>query len=140
MAIETNPVTSGMYTGTAPTRTPKQTMDGEVFMNLLVAQLKYQDPSSPMDTNQMMSQQTQMASLEKLTAMADTSQEQFALTMRMAAMNIVGRDVSYKNADGETVTGAATGADFSETVPTIKVGSTTVDLDKILSIIPTTND
>ena len=41
-----------MYTGEV-TRAPKQAMDSEVFMSLLVTQLRNQDPSSPMDTNQM---------------------------------------------------------------------------------------
>jgi len=126
-----------MSTGTAPAVAPKQEMDSEVFMKLLVAQLRNQDPSSPMDTNEMMAQQTQMASLEQLTNMSNTSSEQFALTMRMAAMNIVGQTVSYTGADGAVLTGSATGASFADSVPTIKVGGANVKLDSILSIDPT---
>jgi flagellar basal-body rod modification protein FlgD len=85
----------------------------------------------------MMSQQTQLASLEQLTNMSNTSGEQFALTMRMAAMNIVGKDVSYTDSDGSIVTGSATGASFANSVPTIKVGNADVNLDSILSIDPT---
>ncbi len=128
---------AGMNTGTTPIAPPKQNMDSEVFMKLLVAQLRNQDPSSPMDTNQMMAQQTQMASLEQLTKMSSTSSEQFALTMRMAAMNIVGKSVSYTAADGSVVSGSATGASFANSVPTIKVGGANVNLDNILSIDPT---
>lgn len=106
-------------------------------MALLVAQLRNQDPSSPMDTNQMMSQQIQLASMEKLTAMADTGQEQFALSMRMAAMGIVGREVSYEDADGTIIEGAADSASFANPVPTISVGGTPVELDRILAILPT---
>ena len=126
-----------MNTGTTATKAPKQTLDSEVFMTLLVAQLRNQDPSSPMDTNQMMSQQTSLASLEQLTGLSNTSSEQFALTMRMAALNIVGREVSYKNADGTVVSGEATGASFAGSVPTITVGDSKVNLDAILSIDPT---
>ncbi len=132
-----DPVTaSGINTGTAPTTPPKQNLDSEVFMALLVAQLRNQDPSSPMDTNEMMSQQTQLASLEQLTGLTNTSQEQFALTMRMAAMGIVGREVSYTNADGTVTTGSATGASFADAVPSLTVGSSTVSLERILSINP----
>ena len=126
-----------MNTGTTATKAPKQTLDSEVFMTLLVAQLRNQDPSSPMDTNQMMSQQTSLASLEQLTGLSNTSSEQFALTMRMAAMNIVGKSVSYTGTDGSVVSGSATGASFANSVPTIKVGGASVNLDKILSIDPT---
>jgi len=127
---------SGINTGTAPTAPPKQTLDSEVFMALLVAQLRNQDPSSPMDTNQMMSQQTQLASLEQLTSMTHTSQEQFGLSMRMAALGIVGREVSYTDADGEVITGSATGASFADAVPSLTVGDSAVSLDRILSINP----
>jgi flagellar basal-body rod modification protein FlgD len=128
--------TSGIYTGTAPTNPPKQNLDSEVFMKLLVAQLRNQDPSSPMDTNEMMSQQTQLASLEQLTGLTNTSQEQFALTMRMAAMGIVGREVSYLDAEGDVITGSATGASFADAVPTVTVGDSAVSLERILSINP----
>jgi flagellar basal-body rod modification protein FlgD len=127
---------SGMYAGTAPTTPPKQNLDSEVFLSLLVAQLRNQDPSSPMDTNEMMAQQTQLASLEQLTNMTSTAQEQFGLTMRMAAMGIVGREVSYIDADGSVLTGSATGASFADAVPSLTVGSSAVSLDRILSINP----
>lgn len=135
MSIEATSA-AGMYTGTSPTKAPKQTMDSEVFMALLVAQLRNQDPSSPMDTNEMMAQQTQMASLEQLTNMSNTSSEQFALTMRMAAMNIIGQDVSYVDANGDVVSGSASAASFANSVPTITVGDSSISLDAILSIDP----
>lgn len=127
----------GLYAGQMPTRAPKQTLDSEVFMTLLVAQLRNQDPSSPMDTNQMMSQQTALASLEQITNVGEVSREQFALTMRMAALNMVGQDVSYTNADGEVVSGVATGASFANEVPSITVGDAKVALDHILSVART---
>ena len=136
MSIEPT-AAAGIYSGQKPATPPKQTMDSEVFMALLVAQLRNQDPSSPMDTNQMMAQQTSLASLEQLTSMTNTSQEQFALTMRMAAMNMVGREVSYSDADGAIVTGSATGASFVNAVPSLTVGGKNVDLDHIVSILPT---
>ncbi|MFP5359146.1 MAG: flagellar hook assembly protein FlgD [Actinomycetes bacterium] len=136
MSIEVT-AAGGISTGATPAAAPRQTMDSEVFMALLVAQLRYQDPSAPMDTNEMMSQQTQMASMEQLVALTETSQEQFGLSMRVAAMQLVGREVSYTDAEGETVTGVASSASFATAVPTLKVGDADIDLDKILSINPT---
>ena len=84
MAIDPIAATGGLYS-TAPTRAPKQTLDGEAFMSLLVTQLRNQDPSSPMDTNQMISQTTQLATMERLTELAGTNKEDFSLQMRTAA-------------------------------------------------------
>ncbi len=125
---------SGLYSGQTPTRAPKQTLDSEVFMTLLVAQLRNQDPSSPMDTNEMMSQQTALASLEQVTNMNEVSQEQFALTMRMAALGIVGQQVSYTATDGTVISGTASAASFAASVPSITIDGESVALDKILSV------
>jgi len=130
----TTPTAAGMYAGQMPARAPKQELDSEVFMTLLVAQLRNQDPSSPMDTNEMMAQQTSLASLEQITNVGEVSREQFALTMRMAALNLVGQDVSYLDADGEVVSGIASGASFANEVPTITVGDVDIALDHILSV------
>jgi flagellar basal-body rod modification protein FlgD len=132
--IDSTTFTAGIQTGSTPAAAPKQEMDSEVFMALLVAQLRNQDPSSPMDTTEMMAQQTQLASMEKLTEISEVSQEQFALSMRMAAMGLVGREVSYVGEDGSAVAGHAASASFASAVPTIAVDGEDIDLDRILSI------
>ena len=76
----------------------------------------------------------QMAQMEQTVAQTETIQEQFALTMRMAAMGVVGQQVSYYDADGTVVTGEALSASFAASVPSIKVGDTDVALDSILSV------
>lgn len=113
---------------------PKQTMNSEVFMSLLVAQLRNQDPSSPMDTNQMIAQTTQLAMMEKLTDMSATSNESFSLQMRMAAAGLVGKEVSYKNEKGDSVTGIATGVSFAGAVPMVSVGGKDIPLDVISGV------
>ena len=105
MPVDAVAATSGgMYTS-APERAPKQTMDSEVFMSLLVTQLRNQDPSSPMDTNQMIAQTTQLAMMEQLTTLATTNEENFSLQMRTAAATLLGQEVSYTDSDGQAVTG-----------------------------------
>ena len=112
-----------------------QTMDSEVFMKLLVTQLRNQDPSSPMDTNQMISQQTQLAMMEQITNQTTTANEGFSLQMRMAAANLVGKQVTYNDAaSGTAVTGTATAVSYAASVPTVTVGGKEVDLDVISGI------
>ncbi|WJX99477.1 flagellar hook assembly protein FlgD [Curtobacterium sp. SP.BCp] len=116
-----------------------QTMDSEVFMKLLVTQLRNQDPSSPMDTNQMISQQTQLAMMEQITNQTTTANENFSLQMRIAAANLVGKQVSYTDAtSGKSITGTATAVSYAESVPTVTVDGKEVDLD-VISGIKTTS-
>lgn len=134
-ALATNAAApTGMYSSTSTTRTPTQSMDSEVFMSLLVTQLQNQDPSSPMDTNEMIAQTTQLAMMEKLTEMATASQEGFSLQMRTSAAALVGQTVSYSNADGLEITGLASAVSFADTVPLVTVSGEAVSLDAISGV------
>lgn len=132
--IEPTTRTDAAYPATAAGKPPKQTMDSEVFMSLLVAQLRNQDPSSPMDTNQMIAQTTQLAMMEKLTDLSTTSNESFSLQMRIAASGLVGKEVTYTGKDGETVTGIASSVSFAGPVPVVTIGEDEVPLDLISGV------
>lgn len=121
--------TSVHASGTASTA--KKEMDQEVFLALLVAQLRNQDPSSPMDTTEMMAQSTQLASMEQLSAMAETSRESFSLQMRIAAGGMVGQEIGYLDAAGVARTGVAQSVSFAGPVPMITVGGQQVPLDGV---------
>lgn len=131
---------SSLYAGTATAvRAPQQAMDGEMFLNLLVTQLRYQDPTSPMDTGAMIQQTAQLASMQQLTSLADVSQDSYALQQRIAASSIIGQQVSYLGADGQVVTGLAASVSFAGGTPTVKVGEVAVPLADLTAIaVPAT--
>ena len=128
------PATTNIYSnGTGKTEAKKE-MDQQVFLTLLVAQLRNQDPTSPMDTNEMMAQSTQLASMEQLTGLAETSRESFALQMRIAASGMVGQQVSYLDQDGVTRTGVAAAVSFETAVPMVTVGDARIPLDAVSAL------
>ncbi|WP_346960073.1 flagellar hook capping FlgD N-terminal domain-containing protein [uncultured Arthrobacter sp.] len=130
--IAPQPITAaGTTPEAAAVRAPVQTMDANVFMTLLVAQLKNQNPSAPMDTNQMMAQTIQLSMMEKMTELTTNSKEGFSLQMRSAAAQLIGHSVDYTLADGTTGTGLASSVSFAGTVPTVKVGDLSIPLDSI---------
>lgn len=140
MTVDAVSAPSTIHTGsTADPAARKQVLDGEVFLKLLVTQLTHQDPSSPMDTNEMISQTTQLAMMEQLTALADSGAEAFALNMRQAASALIGQQASYKDAEGATVSGIVTKVSFDGPVPQVTIGEKTVSLDAITGVTtPTT--
>ncbi len=135
MTIQAIAASSGVQPGTtAPGTTapkPAQTMDSSMFMSLLVTQLKNQDPSAPMDTNQMMSQTVQLSMMEKMTELTTDAKESFSLQMRTAAAQIIGHNVSYALADGTKGSGVASSVSFAAGTPTVAVGGVNVPLDSI---------
>jgi flagellar basal-body rod modification protein FlgD len=66
---------AGTGTATTATATKSTTMiDKNAFLNLLVSQLKYQDPMDPMKADQFMSQLAQMTQVEQLQNISDSLQ------------------------------------------------------------------
>lgn len=128
-AATPSPATS--LTSTAATRTPTKTFGSEMFLNLLVTQLRNQDPSSPMDSTQMINQTSQLASMEQLTSLTRTTTDGYSLQMRSAAANLLGKQVSWTDADGTAKSGVATAVSFSGDVPAVTVGSATVKLTEL---------
>jgi len=51
-------------TKSATVQNPKGTLNKDSFMKLLLTELKYQDPTSPMDTAKILAQTSQLATLE----------------------------------------------------------------------------
>lgn len=113
------------------------TLDSNAFLQLLVAQLKYQDPDKPADSSQFMAQQAQLSSLEKITALADTSRSSFTAQQKLSAASLVGRDISWRATDGTTSTGRVSAANIAGDNPTLSVNGHEVSLDDVLSVSTT---
>ena len=133
MTVEAVGATTGIQAA-ATARKPVQSMDSDVFMKLLVTQLKYQDPGAPMDTNQMMAQSVQLSMMEKMTELSSGAKESFSLQMRTAAAQIVGSDVAYTLPDGTTGSGVASAVSFATGTPLVTVGAAKVPLDSLTGI------
>ncbi len=135
MSIDTSyasssaPVGGSGSSGSEPV--DRTSLDKQAFLKLLVAQMRYQDPTSPMDTSQLMAQTTQLNTMERLVELSDTQRESFALQMRSSAAALVGREVTWKDSETTTRTGVVTAVSYAGAVPTVRVGDTDVPLDAI---------
>ncbi|OZB50597.1 MAG: flagellar hook capping protein [Cellulomonas sp. 14-74-6] len=138
MSIDVSYLTSDRTAATAGASAPKDKtqLDSKAFLQLLIAQLKNQDPSSPLDTAAMMAQTTQMATMQSLTELTTTSQNEFALQMRVAAATLVGRQVTWNDANGTEQHGEVSAVSYTSTVPTLRVGTTDVGLDAVRTVTP----
>ena len=139
----TTPITTSFGTvaataGTATTTKANGDLDKQTFLNLLVAQLRNQDPSSPMDTSQMMAQTTALSTMEKLTELADTQRESFALQMRMGAAELVGQQVTWTDDKGAEQTGKVSGVSYADPVPSVTVGTNKIALDAVSAVTAST--
>jgi len=130
---------AGMSSGTSTSSAAGSTqLSSQAFLQLLVAQLQYQDPSSPVDTASFMNE---TATLTQVQSMQQDSQNITALLSAQKAQTatgLVGHSVSYLGTDGSTKTGVVTAATLSATDPTLKIGSDTITLDQVQQVLSTT--
>ena len=94
-------------------RTAQQSMDKDDFMKILITQLKYQDPTKPMEDKEFIAQMAQFSSLEQMSNMSSQFTELSATLKGAQAMNLIGRKVELVQGDSlvqgtvEAVTGGA---------------------------------
>jgi flagellar basal-body rod modification protein FlgD len=106
----TSPVTGGgpATYGATPTVDRPDQMGKDVFMKLLVAQMRYQDPSNPVDSSQMMSQTAVFSQVEKLEQLVNQNASMLVLQESATAGALVGRRATYTDTTGASVTGTVT--------------------------------
>jgi flagellar basal-body rod modification protein FlgD len=119
---------------TAPKAPVKKDLDKDAFLKLMVAQLKYQDPSNPSSSAEFLAQTAQFTVVEKLSALADSQASMLSAQLMLGASNLVGRTVSYPDEDGVSVTGVVTSASFSGSSPTLRVGDKDVALSSVKEV------
>lgn len=111
---------------TAQTAPNTDAMGSDMFMKLLVAQLKYQNPMSPVDSNQQMSQMAVFAQVEKLGQLVTAQKTAQDWQERLSAESLVGKKVTGTASDKAAHTGLVTSVVIDATGPqlTLDDGST----------------
>lgn len=87
------------------TREPSPELDKQGFLKILMTQLQSQDPTDPMDSKEMVSQMTQLSSLEQMMNMS-SSIEMLVQSQLMSPVieysHMIGKTVSYDKVNSET--------------------------------------
>ncbi|SEN95804.1 flagellar hook assembly protein FlgD [Bradyrhizobium sp. OK095] len=101
--------TSQSSSSTSSTTAPLSTgVDYNTFLKLLIAEMKNQDPTNPMDTSQYMSQFAQMSSVEQ--AMQTNTKLDSLLSSQSLSQadGLIGKTVSFTDSTGATFSGKVT--------------------------------
>jgi len=110
------------------------TIDSDTFLQLLVAQLKYQDPSNPMDGTAMLGQTAQFQMVQNLQQLAAQNLQMLSEQQASSAISLVGRNISYTDSKGDTQTGLVDSVRLSSTGPVLTIGDTDVPLSSVTEI------
>jgi flagellar basal-body rod modification protein FlgD len=114
----TPPATAGSSMGIGGTS------EGD-FLQLMMDQLKAQDPLNPSDPSQYLSELAQFSSLEQENSIATSTAAGASQQSNGSALALLGHTVTYLDSSGQTQTGTVSKVDFSSTSgPTLTIGST----------------
>jgi flagellar basal-body rod modification protein FlgD len=117
--------------------TDQTQLSSKAFLQLLVAQLQYQDPSKPVDTSSFMNETATLTQVQTMEQSAQASTDLLAAQRAQTASTLVGKTVSYTAADGSTQTGVVSAATISTANPTLKIGNAQVDLSQVQQVLAT---
>ena len=110
-------------------------LSSKAFLQLLVAQLQYQDPSKPVDTSSFMNETATLTQVQSSEQTAQVSLDMLSAQRAQTASSLVGHTVSYTGADGNLVTGYVSAATISTAKPTLRIGTADVDLSQIQQVL-----
>jgi len=128
------PVTTSF---TAPTKPPRagSELGADTFLQLLVAQLKYQDPTNPANSTEFLAQTAQFTMVEKLTQLAEQAETSAVVERNLAAAGMVGRTITWQRTDGTEGEGVVTRAALGPAGPLLTVDGGEVPLDRVTAVI-----
>ncbi|HKM17072.1 MAG: flagellar hook assembly protein FlgD [Firmicutes bacterium] len=109
------------------------------FLKLLITQLRYQDPTSPVDDKEFIAQLAQFSSLEQMQNLNETikmmMESQQKLTALGQATAMIGKVVEIYTVEGESLYGKVTGIQFKNEWPEIVVDGKLYSFSEIVSIM-----
>lgn len=134
--------TNSEYLATTSTTSTTSTsssdsIDKDAFMQLLVTQMKYQDPLNPMDNQEMLAQLAQFTALEQMMNVAQASQKQLANGM-------IGQYVEYLYTDSATgqtsyQIGKVDYVSINGDTPMLGIGDVEVSVEDVYQVIDSSN-
>jgi len=126
--------TPGVTPAASSTDKSKNLGDKDTFLKLLVAQLKYQDPSNPADSTQFLAQTAQFTQVERLGDIADLLKSQRLI----GVSGLVGHNVTYMDENGARQSGVISAAKLNgDSEPILRIGNTDVQLSKVMEVLST---
>ena len=115
-----------------PDRQPQQSLGKDDFLSILITQLKYQDPTAPMEDKQFIAQMAQFSTLEQMTGMANNFSKLTAMLMGNEASTSLGKNVEI--IEGERIIHGVVQAVTRGGTPEILVNGSFYDWDQVSKV------
>ena len=134
--MEVNSVMSNYFVSAnnASANKASNELDSAQFMQILLAQLTHQNPLEPMNNAEMMTQFSQLNSLQELRGIHTAMETVSTVNTSTYLASLIGKTVKANRADGKIVEGVVEGVMTETENPQILIGDEVVDLTNVLEI------
>jgi flagellar basal-body rod modification protein FlgD len=114
-------------------------VNADTFLQLLVAQLKYQNPDNPTDPTQFLSQTAEFEEVEQLENLQTSLSSLVSAQQAGAATSMLGAQVTGTDTAGNPVTGIVSGVQLTSDGPLLSVGNASVAYSSVTSVTAPSN-
>lgn len=128
--------TGSTGSGTSAPENPNGELGKDAFLELMVAQLKAQNPLEPSNGTEYISELAQFSELEQMTNVAQSTSASESSQQIAQAVQLIGQNVSYKDAStGETLQGKVENVEITGSGATLTVeGHTGVEPSSVTEV------
>lgn len=113
----------------------KQDIDKDLFLKLLITQLRYQDPmSEQQDMGEFITQLTLFTLVEQITSMQNVLEAQKIASDETKALGLLNREVVLEDETGQTVEGVVSSVSFRQQQPYITVNDREFPFYTVVSV------
>jgi flagellar basal-body rod modification protein FlgD len=109
-------------------------VNADTFLQLLVAQMQYQNPDNPVDSTQFLSQTASFEEVQELGTLQTSMTSLVSAQQAGAATSMLGQQVSGTDETGNPVSGVVSGIQLTSSGPLLNVGNSTVPFSSVTSV------
>lgn len=109
-------------------------MNQDTFLKLMVAQLRYQDPSKPADPAAFISQSASFTQVSKTDELIKAVTANSLSQRAMSAGVLVGQQATYPGEDGKPLTGVITSVSLTDTDPVATINGKQVAISRLTNL------
>ncbi|MBI5724440.1 MAG: hypothetical protein HZA50_10815 [Planctomycetes bacterium] len=120
-------------TGQTLTQTSSASTQKVDYLKLLITQLRNQDPTSPMDNNEMASQMAMFSQLEQLENLNKSATRSLALQQMSQASTMIGKTVTYNTETGQ-MSGRVQAVEVAGDEVSLNINNQNVALTDVIAI------
>jgi flagellar basal-body rod modification protein FlgD len=104
------------------------------FLKILITQLQNQDPSNPMDSDQLLNQVSQMRALQSNIELSDSLKALTLSQQLTSAASFLGKQVTAPDANNQNFSGVVDRVVLQDGKTLLGIGNQQVELSKIVSV------